>query len=303
MNRYQGCEGDDYVDKSKYLSIYSLENAAKKIADNLDLMLEQRPKMYEKTKVRYNNIALSLISSVEKIAKIAQLDMLSTQSSDEFSELSPIGFDENIDLALKQAQQEVETARAFSSNTSNKISIDLNAIDKIFYEVSQIEFGWSEVNQCARLLYSWYHSRFIEHPAQTCNYSYLGGWVTKFILQFGNHCAKHSADGFETSLYEWCKRLDISSVIYAQPFFIYNILNSSEPAEFTLEAVLVNDLLYSKGLYQLSELYSMFDSQEVYRIVKNKNPALTPKINLRFAKQSDLIESVGFTKTLEGGLS
>jgi hypothetical protein len=47
----------------------------------------------------------------------------------------------------------------------------------------------------------------------------------------------------------------------------------------------------------------MFDSQEVYRIVKNKNPALTPKINLRFAKQSELIESVGFTKTLEGGLS
>lgn len=296
-------EGDEYVDNSKYLSIYSLENSAKKISDNLDLMLEQRPRMYEKTKVRYNNLAISLISSVEKIAKIAQLDMLSTQSTDEFSELTTIGFDAGIDLALKHAQQEVEAAKSFSSNSTEKKFVDLHAIDEIFYEVSQLEFGWSEVNQCARLLYTWYHSRFIEHPAQTCNYAYLGGWVTKFILQFGNHCAKHSASGFETSLYEWCKRLDISSVIYAQPFFIYNILNSTEPAEFTLEAVLVNDLLYSKGLYKLSELYSMFDSQEVYRIVKEKNPALTPKINLRFAKQEDLIESVGFTKTAEGGLS
>lgn len=274
-----------------------MESAAKKISDMLDEILEKQPRMYEKTRIRYKDLAVSMLSSVEKIAKIAQLDALSPHSNDEFDELSSIGFDSSIDIALKHAQQEVETAKSFTSTKNEDLFIDLNVIDEIFYEVSQIEFGWNEVNQCARLLYMWFHTRFIEKPVQTCNYRYLGGWITKFIVQFGNHCAKHSCSNFESSLYDWCKRLDITHSVYAQPFFIYNALDASDPVDFTLEAVLVNDLLYSKGLYKLSEKYKMFDSLEVCRIVKAKNPSLTPKINMRFAKQQELLSSVEFSSS------
>lgn len=282
------------METPKYISIYPIETAAKKISDMLDMILEQKPRLYGKTKARYNDLTVSLLSSVEKISKITQEDALSTQSDDEFNELASAGFDIGVDSALKSAQQEIAAAKSFSSRSDDSLFVDLKYIDNVFAELSSIDFGWEEVNHCARLLQQWYHSRFIEHPVTSCNYSYLGDWVHKFIIQFGYHCSMDSRDNFEASLVAWCDRLAFSDIKYAQPWFIFQTFKHGGPAEYTLQAVLINDMIYDKCLCKLTSTYPMFDSMEVSRLVKSKNPALTPKINSRFAKQRELIEFVGF---------
>lgn len=283
------------METPKYISIYPIETAAKKISDMLDMILEQKPRLYGKTKARYNDLTVSLLSSVEKISKITQEDALSTQSDDEFNELASAGFDIGVDSALKSAQQEIAAAKSFSSRSDDNSFVDLKYIDTVFAELNSIDFGWKEVNHCARLLQRWYHSRFIEHPVTSCNYSYLGDWVHKFIIQFGYHCSVNSCDNFETSLIAWCDRLAFSDIKYAQPWFIFQTFKSGGPEEYTLQAVLINDMIYDKCLCKLTSTYPMFDSMEVSRLVKSKNPALTPKINSRFAKQHELIEFAKFS--------
>ena len=283
------------MDNPKYISIYPIEAAAKKISDMLDVVLMQKPRMYGKTKQRYANLTVSLLSSVEKISKITQDAALSSQSDDEFNELASAGFDIGVDSAVQNAQKEIAAAKSFSSNPETHDFVDLKFIDSVFLEMKSIDFGWLEINKCAQLLQMWYHARFIEHPATSCNYSYLGNWITKFIIQFGHHCAVDSCSNFETSLAAWCERLGFSDIKYAQPWFIFQTFKHGDPADYTLQAVLINDILYDKCLCKLTSTYPMFDSIEVSRIVKSKNPALTPKINSRFAKQRELLEFVGFT--------
>lgn len=289
------------MENKKQVSIYSLEASAKKISDGLDVLLDIKPRMYEKTKVRYNNITASLLSSVEKISRILQDSALTSQSDDEFNELASAGFDPNVEHALRDATRGVEEVQSFSSGKLQKDSIDLHLIDNVFEEAGKVEFGWKEVNQCAELLYSWFHFRFIQYPVTSCNYSYLGQWVHKFILTFGRFCANSGKTNFEASLISWCDRLKVKDTWYALPHFIFEALKSTEPTDYNLESVLINDMLYSRCLYKLSEVYPMFDSMELCRVVKKHNPALLPTINTRFAKQDELLMSVGFTPS-KGGI-
>ena len=296
--------GDGSLDNPKYGSIYSMELAAKKIEAGLSEVLSTNPRMYGKTLKRYENLAHVLISCVDKIAKIAQIDALSPKSNDEFNELAEAaGFDLNLDSALEGVQQGLKEAKAFASpadSTSEKVYIDLKAVDSVFREMSRTDFGWNEVNHCAKLLYTWFHERFIQYPCK-CKISCLGLWVHTFIIQFGNFCSKDARQSFEDSMLSWCDRLSKINMNYVHPYFIHQTLKSKEPSDFTLQAVLINDILYEICLYKLSDQFSIFDNREVSRIVKDKNPALTPKINLRFARRSQLIENVGFTESNEGG--
>ena len=283
----------------KYGSIYSMEIAANKIEAGLEEILRANPRMYGKTITRYENLAHVLISCVNKIAKISQIDALTPESTDEFNELAEAsGFNSTLDSALVGVQQGIQEAKAFAcvDTEEDKPFIDLNFVDSVFSEMSHIDFGWKEVNQCSQLLYTWFHSRFIQYPCR-CKISYLGNWVHTFILQFGNYCARDACKNFEDSLISWCDRLPKVNTVYVHPYFIHQTLKSIEPSDFTLQAVLINDLLYSECLYKLSNSYSMFDSMEVSRIVKDKNPGLVPKINSRFAKKLELIQSVGFVES------
>lgn len=281
-----------------------MEIAADKIEAGLEDILATNPRMYSKTVVRYENLAHKLLSCVDKIAKIAQIDALSPQSNDEFNELAEAsGFDLSLDSAIVGVQQGLKEAKEFSATSESddgKVFVDLNFVDSIFSEVRCIDFGLEAVNHCAQLLYKWFHSRFIECPCK-CKISYLGLWVHTFIIQFGNYCAKGARQNFEDSIVSWCDRLPKINIVYVHPYFIHQTLKSIDPSDFTLEAVLINDLLYSECLYKLSSVYPMFDSMEVSRIIKDKNPGLTPKINSRFAKKNELLRSVFPVESSEGG--
>ena len=277
------------LDNSKYGSVYSIEASAHKISSALDELIEAQPRMYGKTKLRYQDIASELLSCVDKIAKLIQVEALSPQSNDEFDELAAAGFDTSLDSALASVQQGLTEAKAFSAHKdSDKTFVDLRFVDSIFCELCSIDLGWCEVNQCANLIYKWFHTRFVEHPP-VCKIAYLGSWVHKFIIQFGNYCARNATTEFENSIITWCDRINQIKTLYVHPYFIHETLKSDDPNDFTLQAVLINDIFYSRCLYKLSE------------IIKDKNPSLTPKINTRFAKQQDLLRIVGFTKSeMEG---
>lgn len=285
------------MENSKRSNVYSLEASAKKISDALDVLLEEKPKMYEKTKIRYKDIAVSLLSSAEKISKILQDLALSPQSDDEFNELAGNVFDSRIDSALQGVQTEVTAAKSFSSSSNAKTFVDLQLIDDTLQELESLNLHWKEINTCARLLHTWFHLRFIVHPPQVCNYSYIGSWVHAFILSYGKACSDGTAKVFESSLQVWCDQLSQKPLAnkYVLPFSIFNITRSDEPADFTVHAVLINDFFYSSCLYKLSSLYSSFDSVEICRTVKGKNPGLIPKLNTRFAKQQELLEFAKFS--------
>jgi hypothetical protein len=87
----------------------------------------------------------------------------------------------------------------------------------------------------------------------------------------------------------WCQKLETESVRYAIPYEIFKIDKSKDINEYTLEAVLISDILFSECLYRLTkqELPNsqiVLDALAVSDFVRNKNKSLASEIRTRFSK-------------------
>lgn len=133
--------------KKKYLEIYPMEVAAKKINNLLDAMLEHKPNMYAKTRERYRSLAKLLLVCVDKISRLLQEDMLDTKNeTDEFEELNaePVDISDTensmvISEQLNHVAEVLESIRSFNSKNVEKA----NKISTVVHRSSDTDLGGS----------------------------------------------------------------------------------------------------------------------------------------------------------------
>ena len=295
-----------------YNEIYPIEGWAEKISRNLTKIADEKPNMYAKTKVRYQKLAESLLDSVEKIAIILESDSLVPKSNNEFYELSD-KTESSISDKLNYINNRVHEAENFSANrfsptypkdgSVNSLKETLHYFDSILQSSSTINFGYSEVNECARLLYRWFHSRFcpdIENKQFKFQHRYLPTWICNFIILYGKYNSCNMNTQFKQMIESWCDGVDQGTAgNYAVPYEIYQLEKVNDPADYTIDAVVMNDILTNECLYQLSDTPSQcilhYDHNILISVVRDRNPSLHSKIVTRIAKRRELIKVIGLT--------
>lgn len=284
-----------------YIEVPRIQAQADKIDNQLSIVLSQRPNMYAKTKERYKELAISLLSSVEKIAAILEEDSLACidNKSIEFGQ-SEIDISDLSD-AIKHASSRIDSCTKFISGNSSEVAININKetlrrYGQVLEQASNYNFSYQEATECAYILNKWFKARFSNYNKSNSfkyNIAYIPQWITDIIIMYGKYQSNNDSSSFIEMMLAWCDSLSNDDVKWAVPYEIYQLNKTLEPNNYTMNAVLIGDILMDEMLYLLTEssapdLVANLDCYPVANKVKASNPALLPIIRTRLAKRDSL---------------
>lgn len=298
-----------------YLEIYPIENYAEKISKQLDDVLVAKPNMYEKTRGRYKRLAYSLLQSVEKISAILEEESLVSCTSNEFDELSnePSDVAEIVDT-LESIKQGVDSFTSFvqcKNDTTKTTSSDNINNKEIFRQYAKVlsegaihRFATVEATECAQIIYMWFETRFMSTKSANFRYqiSQIPIWISSIVLLYGHFINIGQPHMLRSIMQRWSvKVVSDSSFVWAVPYEVQNFVKDNLSAEsFTLEAVLIYDMLIEELYHQLALPYFSdadvaISPSYVADVVKKARPELERDIRVRFAKQSELVSKCNLT--------
>lgn len=132
--------------------------------------------------------------------------------------------------------------------------------------------------------------------------AYIPGWITDIIILYGKYHSNQDTQSFMNMMVDWCDKLATQSIRWAVPYEVYNLGKQVEPTDYTMDAVLVGDILMDEMLYQLTDTSSpdIVANLECYPVaskVKAGNPSLLPIIRTRLVKRDALMKEYNLTTT------
>lgn len=291
------------MQRTKYLEIYPSEVAARKINKHLDKMAEVKPRVYQKTLLRYKKLAYLLIECVTKIVRMLQSEMLLSSGDSEFQELVSDFDVEQIDElrdSVDSLGNLMSAADKKASAESKKVSGEtLRLYRSVFKQASEYDFGYHEVNDCSTLLDYWMTRRFSGNNA---NFKYqikqLPVWATYIIIAYGKYHAMGQTVKFTTEFKTWCDHLDDdTSNCWALPYNVFNMTKVLDASNFTLDALVIYDLLINGCFYQLIDCKIPMEASYIAKLLKEYHPELAHDVRTRFTHQKELIESLNLCPT------
>lgn len=293
-----------------YVEVPRLQTHADKIDSQLSVVLARKPHMYDKTKKRYKELAITLLASVEKIAAILEEDSLASVDN-VASEFDSATFDvSDLASALQHTSDKINSYTSFVSNDLSSVSTNANKetlrrYGKVLEQAANYNFSCVEANECAFILNRWFTSRF-SNPSKDStfkyNMAYIPGWITDIIILYGKYHSNQDTQSFMNMMVDWCDKLATQSIRWAVPYEVYNLGKQVEPTDYTMDAVLVGDILMDEMLYQLTDTSSpdIVANLECYPVaskVKAGNPSLLPVIRTRLVKRDALMKEYNLTTT------
>lgn len=295
-------------EKLKYLEIYPSEVAAKKILRHLDKMLEEKPKVYKKTILRYKKLAELLMQCLDRINKFIESETLLSSDDTEFDELSKSA-DDNLEpfknsASIKKISTNLEDFDDIHTSGQQYNSSKITKYRTILQTGSNIDFGYEEINQCANLVNMWFQAR-IPKTAKDSDFRYninqLPLWISHIIITYGYYLEQGKVYDLEQEFKCWCKEIEEDPHnTYRVPYCVYNTCRADKRECFTLSAVLISDILSEKCYYSLNDVVK-YEGPTVVSLVRENNPSLANAIRTRINNQEALLETLEFTSTAEGG--
>lgn len=288
----------------EYLEIYPSEVAARKISKHLDKMAEVKPRVYRKTLLRYKKLAYLLLECVTKIVRMLQSEMLLSSEDTEFQEL----VSEFDTTQIDELRNSVDDLGCLIEKTPNQdtkrlVSDTLRQYRSVFKQASEHDFGYTEVNECADLLDCWITHRFSE---LNTNFKYqikqLPIWATFIVIAYGKYHSTGNTGTFVVDFKKWCASLDRDySNCWALPYNIFNMVKTVKPENFTVDAMVIYDILINGCLYQLIDGKTKIpmDSSYIAKLIKEYQPDNARAVRTRFNKQKELVKSVNLHSTTD----
>ena len=283
----------DKVKQPDYLEIYPSEVAARKISKHLDKMTETKPRVYRKTLLRYKKLAYLLLECVIKIVRMLQSEMLLSSESTEFQELATDFDMEQIDELRTTVDDLGNLIDKKPTQESKKLcSETLSQYRSVFSQAADYDFGYAEVNECAQMLNYWLARRFSGiNPNFKYQIKQLPIWATFIVIAYGKQHSTGNTIKFVQDFKEWCDSLDEdTSNCWALPYGIFNMTKVIEPGNFTVDAMVIYDILINGCLYQLMDCKIPMDPSFIAKLVKEYKPDKAHAVKTRFTKQAELID-------------
>ena len=291
-------------EKLKYLEIYPSEVAAKKILRHLDKMLEEKPKVYKKTILRYKKLAELLMQCLDRINKFIESETLLSSDDTEFDELSK-SVDDNVEpfsnsSSINQISTNIDNFDDIHTSGQQYNTSKISKFRTILQTGSNFDFGYDEINQCANLVNMWFQARILKTTKNSdfrYNINQLPLWISHIIITYGYYLEQGKVYDLEQEFTYWCKEIEEDPHnTYRVPYCVYNTCKSTNRECFTLSAVLIFDVLIEKCYYSLIDTVN-YDGPDVISLVRQNNPALTNAIRTRINNQEALLETLEFTST------
>lgn len=290
--------------QSKYLEIYPSEVAARKISRHLDKMAEVKPRVYRKTLLKYKKLAYLLLECVTKIVKMLQSEMLLSSEDTEFQEL----VSEFDTTQIDELRNSVDDLGCLIDKTPNQdtkrlVGETLGQYRAVFKQASTHDFGYVEVNECAELLDCWLTHRFSDYnPNFKYQIKQLPIWTTFIVIAYGKYHSTGNTITFVADFKKWCNSLDKDlSNCWALPYNIFNMVKTFKPENFTIDAMVIYDILINDCFYQLIDGKTKIpmDSSYIAKLIKDNQPDNAHAVRTRFNKQKELIRSVNLHSTID----
>lgn len=289
------------------MDINSAELQVKRLLSYVEDIASSSHKMYGKSKTRLKDVAATCSEVVRIIYTVLEDESLSNMEETEFAQSA------NPDLAavLNDMQAELDRLKSFAALTpavSNTAAVSNDTRRQVLINYSETLKGLADAqipipiaDQCAQLLYNWFTSRFMNHLAQSdfhYNIKRLPDWLRDIVIVYGHSVATDNEENFISKFNYWCTSVQTESTnTYAVPYFIYTFNRYHDPAQFTLTAAVLWDILLDNGLSKLctgdDDLYPFEDS--VYRLCGQYSPTTLDKycdykLNSKLLRQCKLIK-------------
>lgn len=285
-----------------------LANAVR-INGQLDIALDEKRKIYAKTRRNYEELAISLLSSVDKIATLLENDSLNSldDTPQEFHTNSvDVG---NLRDAIDKTSEKINSYTSFVSpivsNVANINRDTLKRYGSVLNKASTASFSCIECSECAYILNKWFKTRFSNKGKSSSfkyNISYLPEWITNIIILYGKYHSKGDSDSFMNMMTSWCDSLNDEDCKWAVPYEVHQLTKSFSPDDYTMDAVLIGDILMDEALYELTEsnspgIVANLDCYPVASRVKIRNASLLPIMRSRLAKRDSLLSQYHLTSS------
>ena len=302
MTAIQKNGGDDFLKKHEYLEIYPSEVAARKISKHLDKMVTDKPRVYRKTLLRYKKLAQLLLECVAKIVRMLQSEVLLSSGDTEFQELVSDFDTEQIDELRDSVESLGSLLEKKPSNETKKLTTEtLRAYRTTFGQAVNQDFGYIEVNECAELLNYWLVRRFSGiNPNFKFQIKQLPVWASFIVIAYGKYHALGYTSKFVMDFKSWCDLLDSDdNNCWALPYNVFNMTKVIEPENFTVDAMVIYDILIEGCLSPLIDTAIPMNPSYIVNLLKSYRPDMAYEVRTRFTKQQELIERINLHPTTE----
>lgn len=283
------------MQQKNYFEIYPSEVAARKISKHLDTLIEKKPRVYRKTLLRYKQLAYLLLECVMKIVRMLQSEMLLSSNDAEFQELASDFDIEQIDELRDSVDSLGNLVDKKDSAEMKKLSSDtVKTYKAVFSHAAEMDFDYIEANECADLLNYWITRRF---SGNNVNFKFqikqLPIWATFVVIAYGKYRSIGHKVKFMTEFKTWCDSLESDDTnCWALPYQVFNMTKTLDPSNFTLDAMVIYDILINGCLYQLMDGKIPMDSAYIANLIKDYHPEYKKEVRTRFNHQKDLIEMI-----------
>ena len=199
-------------EKLKYLEIYPSEVAAKKILAHMNQMLHDKPKVYKKTIIRYKKLAELLINILNKINQFIESETLLTSDETEFNELSKLSDDtvKPFERIQDISNSEEEFDGIHTNEKKASAAINTGKISTIVQAGANIDFGYEEINRCAKLINMWFQARIPKSSEESdfrYNVNQLPLWISHIIIAYGHYFDQGKVYDLEQEFAYWCDEI------------------------------------------------------------------------------------------------
>lgn len=144
---------------------------------------------------------------------------------------------------------------------------------KTLLEISYVESGIVEVNECAQLLWKWFSIRFIDNKETfKYNMTHLPEWLRNIVILFAYYHSIGDLDYYLSMFDKWFNSIR-PGMNYAVPYEVYHFSKNVNSSNMTLSAVVIWDILLDMGLRNLCREGSSLHPTEdcVYSLITKYN--------------------------------
>lgn len=267
------------------MDIHSAEAHVQKVNRYLEELLKENPSLYNKTRTRLGDLSKELFRGVQLIADILMEDTLMSEDRSEDKNLT-IDL-KSIQLASEATQTKLDglsqlvtplnsTKSATSDISSGRKKHIISSYGKILRGLSESDISYLAVSECAHLLWKWYNLRFFQNNTNFhYNITKLPDWIKYIVIAYSKHLQDGTLSQFLTSFNTWLTTLSISdSKQYAVPYEVFNIANGIPPEYCTVEAIMIWEILFEKGLLRVNQLdlhEAPINSETIYNLFCSMN--------------------------------
>ena len=266
------------------MDVYTAKSQLQKMISYIDSLISDNHRMYNKSKDRWNEIrslSMQLAQSISGLLKSAAIEDTDNTFDDSDQEMNSV---------IRSIQAELDDIKKFVNykDTSPPSTPDvkvpytakraiISMYDEVLRSLSTGSTGFIEADDCARLLYMWFHTRFISCTNDfRYNIRQLSSWIYAFCIGYAESVKFNQSEEFKSAIISWCDKLSDEPVKYAVPYEVYQICSDDSSDHMTLTAVVIWDILMNSGLNRLesqSDEYKVFVTEsEIYDICNKHAP-------------------------------